>query len=72
MPWDLENASLASGYDALCIITNPMPADLLDAFREEGIKNLATRGFIGIPKDCKRKILDELATIVITSGFVFP
>ena len=39
----LENVVLARGYDALCIITNPMPADLLDAFHEEGIKNLATR-----------------------------
>ena len=39
----LQNVSLASGYDELCIITNPMPADLLDAFHKEGIKNLATR-----------------------------
>lgn len=39
----LDNAKLARGYDALCIITNPMPAELLDAFHEEGVKNLATR-----------------------------
>ncbi len=39
----LENVGLASGYDALCIITNPMNAELLDAFHAEGIKNLATR-----------------------------
>ena len=39
----LDNVGLASGYDELCIITNPMPADLLDAFHKEGIKNLATR-----------------------------
>ena len=38
-----ENVGLASGYDALCIITNPMNAELLDAFHAEGIKNLATR-----------------------------
>lgn len=39
----LDNASLAAGHDALCIITNPMPADLLDAFHAVGVKNLATR-----------------------------
>ena len=39
----LENVGLASGYDALCIITNPMNAELLDSFHAEGIKNLATR-----------------------------
>lgn len=39
----LDNAGLAAGHDALCIITNPMPADLLDAFHAVGVKNLATR-----------------------------
>lgn len=39
----LDNASLAAGHDALCIITNPMRADLLDAFHAVGVKNLATR-----------------------------
>lgn len=39
----LDNANLAAGHDALCIITNPMPADLLDAFHAVGVKNLATR-----------------------------
>jgi D-lactate dehydrogenase len=39
----LENVDLARGYDELCIITNPMPAELLDAFHAEGVKNLATR-----------------------------
>jgi D-lactate dehydrogenase len=39
----LDNVSLAAGHDVLCIITNPMPADLLDAFHEVGVKNLATR-----------------------------
>ena len=39
----MDNVDLARGYDALCIITNPMPARLLDAFHDEGVRNLATR-----------------------------
>ncbi len=39
----LENAHLAEGYDALCIITNPMTPELLDRFHELGVKYLATR-----------------------------
>ena len=39
----LENAHLASRHDALCIITNPMPADLLDAFWAQGVRYLSTR-----------------------------
>lgn len=39
----LQNVSLAAGHEALCIITNPLPAPLLDAFHEVGVKYLATR-----------------------------
>lgn len=39
----LENANLAAGHDALCIITNPMPAELLDAFWAQGVRYLSTR-----------------------------
>lgn len=39
----LENAHLAAGHDALCIITNPMPAELLDAFWAQGVRYLSTR-----------------------------
>lgn len=39
----LENADLARGFDALCIITNPLDAKLLDRFHELGIRNVATR-----------------------------
>ena len=39
----LDNASLAAGHDALCIITNPMPAELLDAFWAQGVRYLSTR-----------------------------
>lgn len=38
-----DNVELAAGHDSLCIITNPMPADMLDAFHAVGVKNLATR-----------------------------
>ena len=37
------NAHLAAGADALTIITNPMPAPLLDAYHELGITAIATR-----------------------------
>ena len=33
----------AAGHDALCIITNPMPAELLDAFWAQGVRYLSTR-----------------------------
>ena len=39
----LDNANLAAGHDALCIITNPMPAELLDAFWAQGVRYLSTR-----------------------------
>ena len=39
----LDNAHLAAGHDALCIITNPMPAELLDAFWAQGVRYLSTR-----------------------------
>ena len=39
----LENASLAAGHDALCIISNPMPAELLDTFWAQGVRYLSTR-----------------------------
>lgn len=39
----LDNAELAKGYDALCIITNPLDAELLDRFHELGVRNVATR-----------------------------
>lgn len=39
----LENAGLAAGADALCIITNPMTPELLDRYAELGIRGIATR-----------------------------
>lgn len=39
----LENAELARGADALCIITNPVTAELLDRYHELGIRGIATR-----------------------------
>lgn len=39
----LENAGLAAGADGVCIITNPMTPDLLAAYRELGVRGLATR-----------------------------
>ena len=39
----LENAGLAAGADALCIITNPMTAPLLDRYHELGVRGIATR-----------------------------
>lgn len=39
----LDNASLAAGADGICIITNPMSRELLAAYRELGVRGLATR-----------------------------
>ena len=39
----LENAGLAAGADGICIITNPMSRELLAAYRELGVRGLATR-----------------------------
>ena len=39
----LENADLAAGADGVCIITNPMSRELLAAYRELGVRGLATR-----------------------------
>lgn len=39
----LENAELAAGADGICIITNPMSRELLAAYRELGVRGLATR-----------------------------
>lgn len=38
-----DNIKLAAGHDAVCIITNPVPAPMLDAFKSLGVKYLATR-----------------------------
>lgn len=39
----LENAGLAAGADGVCIITNPMTAQLLDRYHELGVRGIATR-----------------------------
>ncbi len=39
----LENADLASGYDALSILTNTMDPALLDKFKSLGIRYISTR-----------------------------
>lgn len=39
----LENAGLAAGADGVCIITNPMTAELLDRYHELGVRGIATR-----------------------------
>lgn len=39
----LENAGRAAGADGVCIITNPMPRELLAAYRELGVRGIATR-----------------------------
>lgn len=39
----LDNVGLASGYDSLSIITNPMTPELLDAYHAIGIRGIATR-----------------------------
>ncbi len=39
----MENVQLAKGYDAISIITNPMYPDILDAFRNVGVKYISTR-----------------------------
>lgn len=39
----LENAGLAAGADGVCIITNPMSAQLLDRYHELGVRGIATR-----------------------------
>lgn len=39
----MENAELARGYDAISIITNVMTEELLDKFKEMGIRYIATR-----------------------------
>lgn len=39
----LENVSLAEGYEAITIITNPMYPEILDRFHEIGVKYIATR-----------------------------
>ncbi|MBR2738000.1 MAG: lactate dehydrogenase [Lachnospiraceae bacterium] len=40
---DMENAELARGYDGVTIITNPVPAELMDRFYELGVRCIATR-----------------------------
>ncbi len=39
----LDNTELASGYDAVSIITNPMYPEILDAFRAVGVRYISTR-----------------------------
>ena len=38
-----KNLDLVAGHDALSIITNPMPAERLDALYRLGVRNIATR-----------------------------
>lgn len=40
---DMENLSLAEGYDAISVITNPIDKKMLKNFSEMGVKVLATR-----------------------------
>lgn len=39
----LENLEMARGYDALIILTNPFPKEMIDKCHEMGIKVIATR-----------------------------
>lgn len=53
----MDNLELARGYDAVTIITNPMTPEILDKFKEMGIKYIATRsiGYEHIDvKHCKK------------------
>ncbi len=39
----LENLDVARGCQAVCVITTPVPAELLDAWKEMGIRAVSTR-----------------------------
>lgn len=39
----LENAELARGYDAINILTTPFPKEMIDKYKEMGVKVIATR-----------------------------
>lgn len=53
-----DNVALAQGADVLSIITNPMPASLLDAYHALGIRAIATRsiGYDHIDVDHAHKL----------------
>lgn len=42
-PPGIGNATLARGYDAISIVSTPMPGELIEAFRDAGIKMISTR-----------------------------
>ena len=54
----MDNAVLTQGYDAVTIITNPMPSELLARYAELGVRGLATRsiGFDHIDLDAARSL----------------
>lgn len=54
----MDNAGLTQGYDAVTIITNPMPSELLARYAELGVRGLATRsiGFDHIDLDAARSL----------------
>ena len=42
-PVSMETAELARGYDYISILTSPVPAELVDRFREMGVRMISTR-----------------------------
>ena len=42
-PPSMDNAALAEGYDAITIVSNPMPEQLIVRFRSLGIRMISTR-----------------------------
>ena len=68
----LESASLAEGYEALCIITTPMDAALLKRFHELGVKYLSTRtiGYDHIDVDAARALGMRVAYVAYSPSSV--
>ena len=68
----MENAELARGYEAVSIITNPMPKEMLDRFRSLGVKYISTRsiGFEHIDVRYAAQIGMKIAHVTYTPNSV--
>ncbi len=68
----MQNVQLASGYDAVSIITNPMYPDILDALHNVGVKYISTRsiGYEHIDVDYAHSLGMRIAHVVYSPDSV--
>lgn len=68
----VQNAHLAEGCEAVSIITQPTPADIVEAFAKIGIKHISTRtiGYDHIDLEAAKRFGIQVSNVTYSTGSV--